>query len=65
MSISIEELDATVRSFYEGRGETVSKSTVALLEVNEADKYNSKSKPKQPSTRSVTTAEDCCIVRRC
>lgn len=29
MSLSIEELDATVRAFYEGRGDTV--CSVALL----------------------------------
>jgi len=53
MSISIEELDATVRSFYEGRGETVGGLARGLLDLEYPNTYCSKSKHKQRSTRSV------------
>ena len=40
MSLSIEELDATVRAFYEGRGETVCSHTAfcSLQHGTEANK---------------------------
>jgi hypothetical protein len=50
MSQSIDELDATVRAFYEGRGETVCNSLFkASSEYISADllSSHSKSKPKR------------------
>jgi hypothetical protein len=55
MSLSIEELDATVRAFYEGRGETVcigrpQKSTREKILADQVI-LNSKNKLKLHSTR--------------
>ena len=49
MSLSVEELDATVRSFYEGRGDVVSKSLLSAC--IQADHHIAKASPadSQPS----------------
>lgn len=44
MSLSVEELDATVRSFYEGRGEVVSEVLRATY-CMQADFYIAKASP--------------------
>ena len=52
MSLSIEELDATVRAFYEGRGETVRIRFMKLSsDIRLLTYLDSKNKPKPLSIR--------------
>jgi len=51
MSLSIEELDATVNAFYNGKGEAVSETSSHVRKILEADYHLSKSKPRPPSIR--------------
>jgi len=51
MSLSIEELDATVNAFYNGKGEAVSETSSHLRKAPDADYLLSKSKPRPPSIR--------------
>jgi hypothetical protein len=54
MAMSIAELDTTVRTFYEGRGEAVGFPSVDDLDLI-SDLLCSKSKHKTPSTRSAAS----------
>ena len=53
MSLSVEELDQTVKSFYEGRGEVVRTSANAKGKImnKESNESYSKSRHRTPSTR--------------
>jgi hypothetical protein len=52
MSLSIEELDATVRAFFEGRGETVGFILLLLYDI-EADLFFSQQKQAQATLNQV------------
>lgn len=50
MSLSIEELDATVRAFYEGRGETV--RTCNSLDLHRIDPADTSTSPTAKASAS-------------
>jgi hypothetical protein len=72
MAPTIEELDATVRAFYEGRGDTVSFISAVIISVSVAEYMltrlvNSKKLPKLHSIRYGETScqRQSCVVGLC